>query len=338
MKKTKLLTLFPLVFAGSLSACANNAHANVGLLYCSSEANSKYQVDVVKAELENKGLSTKLISFTDSNDLATILRGQIGNVDSLYIPTDNQCASNTEIINTIVKENKKPVFAGEENICSGCGAITLSISYYNIGVKTGKMAVDVLLGKQDISTLPIAYDENPVKEYNKSFCEAMDITVPSDYVAIGEGKSVVASLGSNQNTNNTKFTVGICQLVTHDALDAATRGFMDAVKAGLGEDNVTFDLQNAAGEANNCTTIVGSFVSKNVSLIMANATPALQAAANATKTIPVLGTSVTEYGTALNIPDFKGVVGGNISGTSDLAPLSTQAQMLNDVFAPFFKK
>lgn len=128
-----------------------------------------------------------------------------------------------------------------------------------------------------------------------------------------------------------KYTIGICQLVTHDALDAATQGFKDAVIEGLGEENVEFLEQNAAGENNICTTIVNDFVSKDVDLIMANATGALQAAANATLDIPILGTSITEYGVALEIENFTGVVGGNISGTSDLAPLEDQAQMIIDL-------
>lgn len=128
-----------------------------------------------------------------------------------------------------------------------------------------------------------------------------------------------------------KYTIGICQLVTHDALDAATQGFKDAVIAGLGEENVEFLEQNAAGENNMCTTIVNDFVSKDVDLIMANATGALQAAANATMEIPILGTSITEYGVALELENFDGVVGGNISGTSDLAPLTEQAQMIIDL-------
>lgn len=125
-----------------------------------------------------------------------------------------------------------------------------------------------------------------------------------------------------------KYVIGICQLAVHDALDAATQGFMDAVKEGLGEDNVRFVTQNAAGDPNTCSTIINSFVSQNVDLIMANATSALQAAASATADIPILGTSVTEYGVALNIENFSGTVGGNISGTSDLAPLDQQAAMI----------
>ena len=97
-----------------------------------------------------------------------------------------------------------------------------------------------------------------------------------------------------------KFTVGICQLVQHAALDAATQGFEDALTAAFG-DNVTFDFQNAQGDSATCATITNGFVSSGVDLIMANATPALQAAQAATNTIPVLGTSVTEYGVALGL-------------------------------------
>lgn len=133
-------------------------------------------------------------------------------------------------------------------------------------------------------------------------------------------------------TDDGKYVVGVCQLVTHPALDAATEGFVQALKDKLGEENVEILIQNAADSPDVCGTIVNDFVSKNVDLIMANATPALQAAANATTTIPILGTSVTEYGVALGIEDFNGLVGGNISGTSDLAPLTEQADMLLTLF------
>ena len=128
------------------------------------------------------------------------------------------------------------------------------------------------------------------------------------------------------------YTVGICQLVEHVALDAATQGFQDALVDILGEDAVTFDVQNAQNDSNTCSTIINGFVSKQVDLILANATPALQAAAAGTNEIPILGTSITEYGVALELADFNGTVGGNISGTSDLAPLDQQAAMLQEWF------
>ena len=136
--------------------------------------------------------------------------------------------------------------------------------------------------------------------------------------------------GSAEKTG-AKYRVGICQLVQHVALDSATEGFKDALKAALGDD-VEFDEQNASGEAVNCATIINGFVSSNVDLILANATAPLQAAASATATIPVLGTSVTDYASALEIDNWNGTVGRNISGTSDLAPLSEQAQMIKELF------
>ena len=142
----------------------------------------------------------------------------------------------------------------------------------------------------------------------------------------------MTACGGNAAADDGKYYIGICQLVTHDALDAATKGFQDAVIEKLGKDNVVFDLQNAAGDANTCASIANAFVAANVDLIMANATPALQAAQIATADIPILGTSVTEYSVALDLKDYTGVVGGNVSGTSDLAPLEEQAAMLVEWF------
>lgn len=142
---------------------------------------------------------------------------------------------------------------------------------------------------------------------------------------------ILSFAACGQTAKNDTYTVGICQLVQHEALDAATKGFKDALTEELG-DKVKFEEQNASGDSNACSTIINGFVSKNVDLIMANATPALQAASAGTSTIPILGTSVTEYGVALELDNFNGVVGGNISGTSDLAPLDKQAELLLSIF------
>lgn len=138
--------------------------------------------------------------------------------------------------------------------------------------------------------------------------------------------------GTEAAADSKVYRVGICQLVQHEALDAATQGFKDALVEALGEGNVKFDEQNASGDSANCATIVNGFVSSNVDLILANATAPLQAAAQATADIPILGTSVTDYATALDISDWTGTVGGNISGTSDLAPLDQQAAMIQELF------
>lgn len=139
----------------------------------------------------------------------------------------------------------------------------------------------------------------------------------------------VSACGSSEK-NDGVYTIGICQLIQHDALDAATKGFRDALTEKLG-DKVKFDEQNASGELTNCTTITSKFVSDKVDLIMANATDALAAASQATDTIPIVATSITDYATALGIDNWTGKTGFNVTGTSDLAPLAEQAAMIKEL-------
>lgn len=149
--------------------------------------------------------------------------------------------------------------------------------------------------------------------------------------ASSAGDSSSSADASGTAADGETYTVGICQLVQHDALDAATQGFKDALTEKLG-DAVTFEEQNASGDTANCSTIIDGFLSDGVDLILANATAPLQAAAAATSEVPILGTSITDYATALEIEDWTGTVGNNISGTSDLAPLDQQADMLHEMF------
>lgn len=158
---------------------------NVGLLYCSAEANSQYQIDTVKAALEELGYTCEYYAFSDSNDLSSVASTAASESDVIYVPTDNTAASNTEIINNICLPAKVPVIAGEEGICSGCGVATLSISYYDLGVSTGKMAARILGEGEDISTMPVEYAPNFTKKYNADICKELGITVPDDYLAIG---------------------------------------------------------------------------------------------------------------------------------------------------------
>jgi len=169
--------------AEMITAWCPNAK-KVGLLYCSKEANSQYQVDVVKAELEKKGLTATLYPFSDSNDLAQICTNAAENSDVIYVPTDNTVAENTGIIDNICEPKKIPVIAGEEGICSGCGIATLSISYYDLGYSTGKMAVNFLKDGADISTMAIGYAEKQTPKYNQQNCTALGITPLDGYVAI----------------------------------------------------------------------------------------------------------------------------------------------------------
>lgn len=158
----------------------------VGLLYCSAESNSLYQVTEVAKILRQKGIETRAFSFIDTSDLEAVTTQACSWSDVIYVPTDNIVANNATFIDSICSANKKPVIAGEEGICKGCGVATLSIDYYQLGVITGKMAAEVLLGQKDISTLAIATDTNPTYKYVASRCEEFGITIPEGYVAIEE--------------------------------------------------------------------------------------------------------------------------------------------------------
>ena len=147
--------------------------------------------------------------------------------------------------------------------------------------------------------------------------------------ACGSGQSGTGSSGSGGSDG--KYTIGLCQQMEHPALDAATQGFQDACREKFGEENVEFDVQNAQGEQTMCSTIINNFISSDVDLILANATLPLQTAAQATADIPILGTSVTDFASALGISDWTGATGVNISGTCDLAPIEEQEDMLTEL-------
>lgn len=158
---------------------------SVGLLYCSAEPNSVYQCDVIEGCLTEEGYTVARYAFTDTNDVTSVAKTAADNSDVIYIPTDNTAASNTEAIANVVIPAKVPVVAGEEGICSGCGVATLSISYYDLGYATGEMAAKILADGADVSAMPVEFAPNVTKKYNAANCEALGITQPSDYVAIG---------------------------------------------------------------------------------------------------------------------------------------------------------
>ena len=169
-----------------------------------------------------------------------------------------------------------------------------------------------------------------MKKFGKAVAAAMAATMVMSLGACG-ADSGSTQAGKGSSSDGKTYTVGICQLVQHEALDAATQGFKDALTDKLG-DRVKFDEQNAAGDASTCSTICTTLATNNYDLILGNATAALQAASAATDTIPILGTSVTDYATALDMSDWTGTTGKNISGTTDLAPLDEQANCIAELF------
>ncbi len=156
----------------------------VGIIYCSNEANSKYQVEVVSKHLSDMGLEVKTASFTDSNDISMVCEDLCSQIDVLYIPTDNQAASCGETIANVVLAKKIPVVTGEEGTCRLCGVATLTIDYYDLGVTTGKMAVKILKGEAKVEEMPIEYFADPVKKFNPEICDELGINVPEDYEPI----------------------------------------------------------------------------------------------------------------------------------------------------------
>ena len=156
----------------------------VGLLYCSAEPNSQYQVDVMQQNLEAKGLTCTQYAFSDTNDLSAVTRTAADNSDAIYVPTDNTVANNTGVIDNICRPAGVPVIAGEEGICSGCGVATLSISYYDLGVATGKMAVKILTGEANVAEMPIEYAGNVTPKYNEAICADLGLEPLEGYEAI----------------------------------------------------------------------------------------------------------------------------------------------------------
>ena len=157
---------------------------NVGLLYCSAEPNSKYQIDTIKPLLEKLGYTCTEYAFTDSNDVASVAQSAAAASDVMYIPTDNTAASCTEAIANVVIPAKVPVIAGEQGICNGCGVATLSIDYYELGEKTGEMSYDIRVNGANPGDMEVQAAPNFTKMYNAANCEALGITVPDDYTAI----------------------------------------------------------------------------------------------------------------------------------------------------------
>ena len=157
----------------------------VGILYCSAEPNSEYQANEFIKCLEEDNIAYEVFTAADSNDIASVVQNMVTAVDVMYIPTDNTMAANAETINNVALPAGIPIIAGEEGICGGCGAATLSISYYDIGYTAGEMAYDILENGADISTMEIRYAPTVTKKYNAEICEKLNLTVPDDYTAIG---------------------------------------------------------------------------------------------------------------------------------------------------------
>ena len=156
----------------------------VAILYCSAEANSKYQANVIADELKKLGYETEEFTFTDSNDIAQVTQSACDNSDVIYVPTDNVVADCEEAINNVALPAKTPIFAGESGICSGCGVATLSIDYYDLGYETGLMAYEILVNGKNPAEMEIQFAPKTTKMYNSTNASELGITIPEDYTVI----------------------------------------------------------------------------------------------------------------------------------------------------------
>ena len=152
----------------------------VGLLYCSGEPNSVYQIETVRGYLEPLGYACEIFAFTDVNDLASVTQAACDACDVIYIPTDNTVATNVESVANVVLPAGVPVVGGDPGICSGCGVATIATDYYELGRLTAEMAAQVLNGEADISSMPIQYGAME-KIYDPENCELLGISIPEGY-------------------------------------------------------------------------------------------------------------------------------------------------------------
>lgn len=158
----------------------------VGILYCSAEPNSVFQVNLMTKSLDKLGIAHKEFSAADTNDINAVVTSACGECDVLYVPTDNTLASCAETVKSVSLAAGVPIVVGEEENCKNTGQVTLSISYYDIGYEAGKMAADILANGADPATMEVKTSTDLVKKYVPSACEALGVTPPADYVAIEE--------------------------------------------------------------------------------------------------------------------------------------------------------
>ncbi len=230
---------------------------------------------------------------------------------------------------------KLPIVCGEIGMNDTCGVATYGVDYYNLGVKAGDMAADILLDGADVSAMPVATDPNPALSVNKTVADEIGFTIPESVLAkAGDGASSMNVERQNDAivSDGADFTVGILQLVQHVALDKSNEGFVDELSVRMKEAGKTVNIlsENAAGDQSNNTTIATTFVSKKVDLIYAIATSSAQAAASATTEIPVLFCAVTDPVSA-GLVDSMDVPGGNVSGVSDINPVSDQIDLIAEL-------
>jgi len=238
------------------------------------------------------------------------------------------------------KNNKLPIVCGESGMTSVAGVATYGVDYYNLGVKAGDIAADILLDGKKASEIPVATDPNPALMISEAVAEEIGFTIPDSVKSKatgGETQKVTrkdSAVIEETDSAEADYTVGILQLVQHVALDQSNVGFIDQLSVRMDAAGKTVKVldKNAAGDESNNTTIADNFVAQNVDLIYAIATSSSQAAANAASEsdIPVIFNAVTNPVDAGLVNDMN-APGKNVTGVSDINPVSDQIDLIGEL-------
>lgn len=154
----------------------------VGIMYCSAEDNSVLQANMAKEAFEKMGLEVVVATAADSNEIQAVTTRLCGEVDAIYIPTDNTFASAMPTVSAVTTDAKIPVICGEENMAKAGGLATYSINYKMLGEMTAEMAIDILVNGKDITTMPIRYSatEDLTIYINTEVADKIGIAIPDD--------------------------------------------------------------------------------------------------------------------------------------------------------------
>lgn len=152
----------------------------VGMLYCSSEQNSHFQIKLAEEACEKLGLEYVEATVSNSNEIQQVTQSLCGKVDVIYSPTDNMIAAGMPLVAQVASENKIPTIVGEEGMCKAGGLATYGINYYELGKQTARMAVRILKGESNPAEMPIEYLDTCDFLVNEETAKALGITIPAD--------------------------------------------------------------------------------------------------------------------------------------------------------------
>lgn len=150
----------------------------VGLMFCSSEQNSIFQIQLAKEACTRVGLKYQEGSVSNSNEIQQVTQSLVGKVDAIYIPTDNMLAAGMPLVAQVANEAKIPTIVGEDGMVQSGGMVTYGINYYELGKQTAAQAVQILRDGKNPADMPIEYLEKCDLSYNKDSLAAVGITLP----------------------------------------------------------------------------------------------------------------------------------------------------------------